>query len=94
MVESNIKIVEELKEVFNIINRDSEIKNKFTDSETDFTRDRKLTFSRTAFSIVNMLKRSLAIEVQEFFEKGIESPVHCTKAAFTLQRKKIKSFFF
>lgn len=94
MVEVNIKIIEELKEVFNIVNTESEIKKKFTESETDFTRDRKLTFNRTVFLIVNMLKRSLAIEIQEFFEKGIDSPINCTKAALTIQRKKIKTFFF
>lgn len=94
MVESNIKIIEELKEVLNIINTDLEIKKKFTESETDFTRDRKLTFNRTVFLIINMLKRSLAIEVQEFFEKGIDSPINCTKVALTIQRKKIKSSFF
>jgi len=94
MVESNIKIIEELKEVLNIINTDSEIKKKFTESETDFTRDRKLTFNRTVFLIINILKRSLAIEVQEFFEKGIDSSINCTKAALTIQRKKIKSSFF
>lgn len=94
MVESNIKIIEELKEVFNIINTDSGIRKIFTESETDFTRDRKLTFNRTVLLVVNMLKRSLAIEVQEFFQNCIDSPINCTKAAFTIQRKKIKSTFF
>ena len=94
MVESNIKIVEELKEVFNIINTDLEIKKKFTESTTDFTRDRKLTFNRTVFLIINMLKRSLSIEIQDFFEKGIDSAISCTKVALTIQRKKIKSSFF
>lgn len=39
MVETNIKIIAELKEVLNIINTDLEIKKRFTESETDFTKD-------------------------------------------------------
>jgi hypothetical protein len=94
MVEANIKIIEDLKEVLSIINSNSEVKQLFTESEKDFTRDRKLTFNRTVLLIVNMLKRSLSIEVREFFENCIDEPINCTKAALTIQRKKIKSFFF
>lgn len=94
MVEANIKIIEDLKEVLSIINSDSEVKQLFTESETDFTRDRKLTFNRTVLLIFNMLKRSLSIEVRDFFENCIDEPISCTKAALTIQRKKIKSVFF
>lgn len=94
MVESNIKIIEDLQEVFKIINTDSKIRKRFTESETDFTRERKLTFNRTSLLIINMPKRSLAIEVQEFFQNCIDSSINCTKAAFTIQRKKIKATFF
>ena len=38
MVEANIKIIEDLKEVLNIINEDSQIKQFYTESKTDFTR--------------------------------------------------------
>ena len=94
MVEANIKIIEDLKEVLNIINNYSKVKKLFTDSETDFTRDRKLTFNRTVLLIVNMLKRSLSIEVRDFFENCIDELISCTKSALTIQRKKIKSVFF
>lgn len=94
MVEANIKIIEDLKEVLNIINEDSQIKQFYTESKTDFTRERKLTFNRTVLLIVNMLKRSLSIEIREFFETCLEQPISCTKSALTIQRKKIKSCFF
>jgi hypothetical protein len=41
-----------------------------------------------------MLKRSLAIEVREFFELIGNENISCSKAAFTIQRKKLKSSFF
>ena len=94
MVEANIKIIEDLKEVLNIINSNDEVKKLFTESETDFTRDRKLTFNRTVLLIVNMLKRSLSVEVRDFFENCVDKSISCTKAALTIQRKKIKSIFF
>jgi hypothetical protein len=41
-----------------------------------------------------MPKRSLAIEVREFFEQIENESITCSKAAFTIQRKKLKSSFF
>ncbi len=94
MIETNIKIIGELKEFLNIINYDSELKELFTEKSSDFSRHRKLTFNRTVLLILNMLKRSLAIEVREFFELIENDTITCTKSAFTIQRMKLKSSLF
>jgi len=94
MIEANIKIIGELKEFLNIINYDSELKELFTEKSSDFSRNRKLTFNRTVLLILNMLKRSLAIEVREFFELIENDNITCTKSAFTIQRMKLKSSLF
>jgi hypothetical protein len=94
MVETNIKIIEELKEFLRIINTDSEIRKHFVTKASDFTRKRKLTYDRTVFLILNMLKRSLSIEIQDFFESCIPTALSCTKSALTIQRKKLNPFFF
>lgn len=51
---------------------------------------------RVALLVVNFLKRSLNVEIKEFFEKALgEEKLSCTKGAFCLQRLKLHpSFFF
>jgi hypothetical protein len=94
MVEANVRIIEELKYFLEIVSDDPTLRKVVTQSEKDFTRDRKLTFERLVGLIINMPKRSLSIEVQEFFdslEKGLEPS---TKGAFSLQRTKLQALFF
>lgn len=94
MVEANVKIIEELKNFLNLISSDPDLRKLVTESENDFSRERKLPLERIAGIIINMPKRTLSIEIQEFFDnlgKGLES---CTKGAFSLQRAKLKPLFF
>ena len=94
MVEANLKIIEELKYFLEVLSTDPEIRKLATNGENDFSRQRKLPMERIVGIILNMPKRSLSIEIQEFFEsigKGIKG---CTKGAFSLQRSKLKPLFF
>jgi uncharacterized protein YqgQ len=94
MVEANVRIIEELKYFLEIVSKEDSIRNLVTQTEKDFTRDRKLTFKLIVGIIINMPKRSLSIEIQEFFgslEKDLEPS---TKGAFSLQRTKLKALFF
>lgn len=94
MVEANVKIIEELKCFLEVVSREADIRKLVTTGEGDFSRQRKLTLERIAGIIINMPKRSLSIEIQEFFdslEEGLES---ATKGAFSLQRSKLKPIFF
>ena len=94
MVEANVKIIEELKYFLKVVSTDASIRKLVTQSDVDFSRDRKLPMERIAALIINMPKRSLSIEIQEFFdslEEGLESS---TKGAFSLQRTKLQALFF
>lgn len=94
MVEANVRIIEELKYFLEIVSNEPALRKVVSQKKEDFTRDRKLTLERVVGLILNMPKRSLSVEIQEFFdslEKGLESS---TKAAFSLQRTKLQAIFF
>lgn len=93
MVEANLSIIEELKIFLEIVSYDPEIRELVTQKGSDFSRERKLTLERVAGIIINMPKRSLSIELQEFFNT-IGMMEGCTKGAFSLQRGKLNPLFF
>lgn len=94
MVESNVKIIEELKQVLQIVAEDPGVRNLFTQHTSDFTRNRKLSLESVVGFIVNMPKRSLAIELREFFSELGKANKSATKAAFSQQRTKLLPLFF
>ena len=67
MIEANIKIIEELKMVVDLFKTDVKLRSLVTNGESDFSRNRKLPFERVVSIILNMPKRSLSIEIQDFF---------------------------
>lgn len=89
MINANIKIIEDLKMFLEL----SKEKRLFTKDEKAFTKTRKLSYERIVVLIINMLKRSLSIEINEFFDT-INSGIRCTKSAFVQQRLKLKYDFF
>jgi hypothetical protein len=94
MVEANVKIIEELKYFLEAVSKDPSLRKLVTETEKDFTRDRKLPMERVVGLIINMPKRSLSIEIQEFFESLEKDLAPCTKGAFCSQRSKLKATFF
>jgi Transposase DDE domain len=94
MVEANVKIIEELKYFLETVSTDPAIRKLVTLSENDFSRRRKLTFERLVAIIINLPKRSLSIEIQEFFAGFETGVVPSTKGAFSLQRTKLDALFF
>ncbi len=94
MVGANVRIIEELKYFLEVVSKDPSLRELVTETEKDFTRDRKLPMERIVGLIINMPKRSLSIEIQEFFESLEKDFVHCTKGAFCSQRSKLKALFF
>lgn len=93
MVEANIKIITELKLVLKEITNNKELRSLFTNSPEAFSRERKLTMQRLIGIIINMPKRSLSIEIKEFFDI-LENNSPATKGAFSLQRSKLLPVFF
>lgn len=72
---------------------------KFKVSEKDFTRKRKQDFSTTLLFLMNFLKKSLSIEIENFIRfvnTGIKQKVlkPFSKSAFVQCRKKIKPEVF
>lgn len=72
---------------------------KFRVSEKDFTRKRKQDFSTTLLFIMNFLKKSLSVEIENFirfFNSGIKQKVlkPFSKSAFVQCRKKIEPEVF
>lgn len=94
MVDANIKIIEELKFFLKAVSSDISIRRLITECESDFSRNRILPLERLAGIIINMPKRSLSVEIEEFFDSLGPGLKGCTKGAFSLQRSKLKPLFF
>lgn len=93
MVEANLKIITELKIVLEEVSNNQEVKSLFVSSSQAFSRERKLTIQRLIGIIINMPKRSLSIELRDFF--NLLSDNHpATKGAFSQQRCKLLPVFF
>ena len=93
MVEANLKIITELKLVLEEVTNNKELRSLFISSPEAFSRDRKLTMQRLIGIIINMPKRSLSIEIKEFFDI-LQDTSPATKGAFSLQRSKLLPVFF
>ena len=93
MVSANIKIIEDLKYFLHSVSADAAIRKLVIQADGDLSRNRKLPLSKLVGLIINMPKRSLSIEIQDFFE-CLEQETSVTKGAFSLQRTKLKASFF
>lgn len=77
----------------------SEIQNIFKMNESDFTRDRKLNFTRILLFIINRITKTLAIEIDNIVRvfiknRAIPPESSFTKSAFVQSRKKINPEVF
>jgi hypothetical protein len=93
MLKANLKIISALKNYLNLVSNNAELKRQFCSSDKDFTRNRKLPFDKTVLFIIKLCKKSLSIEIENFFDE-LQSTVSCSVAAFSLQRIKLDPFFF
>lgn len=93
MLETNVKIIEELKEFISIIVQRPDLLKQFCNNESDFIRTRKLPFERIVLLIVKLCKKTLSVELEQFFE-GINLQCSCSVSAFTQQRMKLNPEFY
>ncbi len=93
MAESNLRIITDLKIFMQQICDDSTQRKKYAIGERAFCRQRILCFKTTVLLILNALKRSLSIEIYEFFD-NLPQKNNCSKQAFSKQRRKLKPEFF
>jgi hypothetical protein len=93
MLEANLKIISALKTFLTTVANNKDYKSLFRTTETDFTRKRKLTFEKLSLIIVQLCKKTLSLELDNFFDQfNISSS--CSVAAFSMQRKKLNPCFF
>jgi hypothetical protein len=94
MRKTNLTILEGLRKFIELSSKNA----KYIRSKQDFTRERKLTFTRVVVFITNLVKKSLSIELVDFFDRlikyGSTITDSCSKSAFSQSRKKLKSVFF
>lgn len=93
MLETNVKIIEELKEFISLIVQNPDILSQFCNNESDFIRSRKLPFERIVLLIVKLCKKTLSVELEQFFE-GINLQTSCSVSAFSQQRMKLNPEFY
>lgn len=86
----NLQIIDELKE---FLMQASGNKEKYCHSAEAFTRNRILDFSMVVLFITNLIKRSLAIELDGLFAFLHKTAIP-TKGAFSQARYKLKALFF
>ncbi len=88
MYKTNLQIITELKDFIFAV----ELKpSNYVERREDFSRNRILRLSRVALLVMNLLKRSLTIELDDFFRVLGEEDKICSKSAFCQARYKIKS---
>lgn len=93
MLKANLRIISALKEFLYTVAANTEYKNLFKNAETDFTRNRKLSFEKIVLLIVRLCKKTLSVEIENFF-KEMNAGLSCSVAAFSLQRMKLNPAFF
>jgi uncharacterized membrane protein len=92
MADANIAIISELKKFMGAVTSDYSERPKYTLEKTkDFTRRRILTFPVLVLMILNAMKRSLSIEIRNFFTHALHGE-SCTKQAFCKRRGKLNPF--
>ena len=95
MVNANVALLKEFISTIQCVCNEQELKQSFLVSQEAFSRKRKLDFSAVTFLVLSMLKKSLNIELQYFFEQTVQSGLQsCSKSAFCQQRQKISSEWF
>ena len=92
MMEANVKILQALKGFLTYVAACRERLEPFCVSNKDFLRQRKLPFHRLVLLIVKLCKKTLSLELEQFFSE-INSPLPCSVSAFTQQRFKLQPAF-
>ena len=94
MIDANLKIISELKEFLKLVVEDPKLREVFFSKQQDFTRNRKLSFEKLILFLINLSKKTLSVELKEFFDLLLVSELRCTKSAFSQQRQKLHHCFF
>lgn len=73
---------------------DYSFKCNYRKNPKDFSREKKLSFLTTISFMLNMVKKSMQIELNNFFESVLKKDFTASKQAYSEARKKIKAEAF
>jgi len=90
---ANLEIISDLKNFIRLSAQD-DLKELFTVSKNDFSRNRKLGFERLVLMLINFFRKSYSLEIADFYSLINCEETKVTKSAFCQQRMKIKDLFF
>lgn len=93
MLNVNVKIITELKNFVSLIASDRSILRDYCMSDNDFTRTRKLPFDKLVVLIMQLCKKTLSVELDQFFGQ-MDMKHSCSVSAFVQQRLKLNPVFF
>lgn len=93
MLKANLRIIEELRFFLNYVASDRAMLDTFSVRPNGFIRRRKLPFDRLALLIAKLCKKTLSVELEQFFVDAA-IPISCSTSAFCQQRMKLKPLFF
>lgn len=91
MKTSNLQIIESLSQ---FLEKAMNQKAKYCHRIEDFSRSRLLSFSSVVYFILNLSKRSLSLELHDFFERLYPNNQLVTKSAFSQARYKLLPVLF
>ena len=91
MCKSNIRIMSGLIQFLEQANKKRE---NYCEKKGDFTKSKKLTFLHVILFIINMPRKTLSIELEDFYKTIKEPCFEVGKSAFSQARKKLKFDFF
>ena len=92
ILESNLRIINELKLFISLVSSNPELLKKFSLKENGFTRNRKLPFQELVLLISRLCKKTLSVELEDFFHELGALP--CSVSAFSQSRSKLCPLFF
>ena len=93
MREANLEIIKRLKAFLVQVKQDPSLRHHFASQEA-FTKNRKLPLERMVYLIISLLKRSLSVELEDFFQSYYPEQSCASKAALSKQRQKLDYSFF
>lgn len=93
MREANLKIIKRLKAFLVHVKEDPSLRYHFASPQA-FTKNRKLPLERMVYLIISLLKRSLSVELEDFFQSHYPDQLCASKAALSKQRQKLDYSFF
>jgi hypothetical protein len=64
---ANLEIISDLKNFITLSATQPDLKELFTVSKSDFSRNRKLGFERLVLMLINFFRKSYSIEIADFY---------------------------